>query len=71
MEATTTTRQLLTQEQVGSVLQLDAAKVEWLVNTDQIRPIRIAGEVRFDSRELDALIETYKQIATRKENRVQ
>jgi hypothetical protein len=68
---TTTTRRLLTQEEVGAVLQLDSSRVEWLVNTDQIRPIRIAGAIRFDSRELDALIETYKQIATRKENRVQ
>jgi uncharacterized protein (UPF0261 family) len=67
----TTTRRLLTKEEIGAVLQLGDSQVQWLISTEQVRPIRIAGEIRFDSRELDALIETYKQIANRKENRVQ
>jgi hypothetical protein len=54
-----------------ALLQLPAPKVEWLIATHQIRSLLLCGEERFDSRELDGLIETYKQIAERKEPNVQ
>ena len=52
------------------VLQLSATP-DRLVSSGRLNPIRIAGEVRFDSRELDALINTYQQIAKRKKSYVQ
>jgi hypothetical protein len=51
-----------------SSLQPGAA--HWLVSTGQLRTIRICGEVRFDSKEVGQLIETYNQIAKRKEENV-
>ncbi len=45
--------------ELPEVLQLTQDKVDWLVKTGQLRPVRIAGEVGFTSRELDALIATY------------
>jgi hypothetical protein len=53
------------------VLKLSQEQIDWLINTDQLHPIRIAGEIRFESRELDRLINTYLQIATRKASYVQ
>lgn len=64
-------RRLYQPMELPGVLQLDQEQVDWLVNTGQLNPIRIAGEVRFDSRELDALIDTYQQIAKRKKTYVQ
>ena len=60
-------RRLYESAEVPSVLSLSPEKIDWLVKTGQLNPIRIAGEIRFDSRELDSLIETYKQIAKRKQ----
>jgi hypothetical protein len=68
---TQTERRLYQIGQLPDVLQLSATQIDWLVNTGQLNPIRIAGEVRFDSRELDALINTYQQIAKRKKPYVQ
>jgi hypothetical protein len=64
-------RRLYEPMELPGVLQLNQEQVDWLVNTGQLNPIRIAGEVRFDSRELDALIDTYQQIAKRKKSYVQ
>ncbi len=63
-------RRLYTPAELPSVLQLSQGQIDWLINTDQLHPIRIAGEVRFDSRELDAVIGTYLQIAKRKKHNV-
>jgi hypothetical protein len=59
---------LYTGTELPALLRLTPEQVDRLVKTGQLRPIRICGEERFDSRELDALIETYKQIAKRKAN---
>lgn len=61
-----TPRRLLKQSDIVALLQLPEPKVQWLINTRQIRPLLLCGEERFDSRELDVLIETYKQIAERR-----
>ena len=64
-------RHLLRKDDLIDLLQLPEPKVQWLIDTEQIHPILLCGEERFDSRELDRLIETYNQIADRKEPRVQ
>lgn len=69
--STQSDRRLYTPAEIPTVLQLNQEQIDWLVKTGQLNPIRIASEVRFDSRELDALIETYKQISKRKKSHVQ
>jgi hypothetical protein len=64
-------RRLYLPEELPAVLQLNQEQVDLLVRTGQLRPIRICGELRFNARELDSLIQTYQQIADRKEPRVQ
>jgi hypothetical protein len=61
-----TTRRLLTKEEIGAMLNLDENQVQFLIGTDQVRPIRIAGEVRFDSLDINRLIEAYKTTASRR-----
>lgn len=60
-------RLLYLEAELPEALQLTPDQINKLVRTGQLRPIRIAGETRFHSHELNALIETYKQIARRKE----
>jgi len=64
--AHTSERRLYNGDELPGLLQLSKEQIDRLVTTGQLRPIRICGEVRFDSHELDALIEIYKQIAKRK-----
>lgn len=64
-------RRLYQATELPDVLQLSEAQIDWLIRTGQLNPIPIAGEVRFDLRELDALINTYSQIAKRKKTYVQ
>jgi hypothetical protein len=60
-------RRLLLRADLIALLQLPEPKVQWLINTHQIRALYLAGgEERFDSRDLDHLIDTYRQIAIRK-----
>jgi hypothetical protein len=68
--STQSDRRLYQLAELPEVLQLTQEQIDWLINTDQLHPIRIAGEVRFDSRELDAVIVTYLQIAKRKKHNV-
>ena len=63
-------RRLLQRSELIDILQLPDPKIQWLIDTHQIRALRLCGEERFDSREVDQLIETYRQIAGRKEHRV-
>ena len=51
-----------------TLLKLSLEKVEHLVRTGQLLAIRICGEYRIDSKEVDGLIETYSQIAKRKQH---
>jgi hypothetical protein len=67
---TQTERRLYQIEQLPDLLQLAPDKIDWLVKTGQLRTIRICGELRFDSKEVGQLIETYHQIAKRKEENV-
>lgn len=59
-------RCLLIRGEVLSRLHLTDEQVQGLINTRQIIPIRIAGEERFDSRDLDQFIESYKSTASRR-----
>ena len=60
-------RRLLQKTDLIAILQLPEPKVQWLIDTKQIRSILLCGEERFDSKELDRLIATYQQIAERKD----
>ena len=64
-------RRLFQKADLMALLQLPEPKVQWLIDTKQIRPLLLCGEERFDSKELDRLIATYQQIATRKDPSVQ
>jgi hypothetical protein len=64
-------RQLYQIRQLSDLLQLSTEQIDWLVTTGQLRTIRICGEIRFDSNEINQLIETYNQIAKRKKEYVQ
>jgi hypothetical protein len=59
-------RRLLLHGEIVSLLQLPEEKVQQLVDTQQLLPIRIAGEERFDSKDLHQLIEVYKATASRR-----
>lgn len=59
-------RRLLTREQVELSLALNEDQVRHLIKTQQITRIRIAGEERFDSNDIDGLIDAYKATAQRR-----
>jgi hypothetical protein len=61
-----TQRRLLIREEVLWLLHLSDEQLQLLINTRQITVIRIAGEERFDSRDLDQLISSYKATAARR-----
>ena len=63
-------RRLLQKSDLMTILQLPEPKVDWLIDTQQLRSILLCGEERFDSKELDRLIATYQQIAERKKPNV-
>jgi hypothetical protein len=58
-------RRLLTIEQVAMILNIAIEKVQQLIATRQLKPIRICGEERIDSMDVDSLISTYKRTAMR------
>lgn len=64
--AITPDRRLYVAGDLPALLQLTQEQIDHLVKTGQLRTIRICGEVRIDSHELEALIETYAQVAKRK-----
>lgn len=59
-------RRLFGSDELPDVLHLSQEQIDWLIRTGQLHPIPIAGEVRFDSREIDALVGTYGQLAKKK-----
>jgi hypothetical protein len=59
-------RRLLIRSEVVRLLHLSDEKVQQLINTRQITALRIAGEERFDSQDLDLLIDSYKATAARR-----
>jgi hypothetical protein len=58
-------RRLLEPQKVADLLCLSAEDVKQLVATGQITPILIRGQLRFDSLDIDGLIESYKRTAKR------
>jgi hypothetical protein len=58
-------RRLLTRDQVIEILGLNDDAVQQLIDTRQLTPIRICGEERVDSLDVDGLINTYKRTAKR------
>lgn len=60
-------RRLYTVDDLPHLLQLSQEQIDRLVRTGQLRSIRICGEIRYDSQEIDQLIQTYLQISKRKE----
>lgn len=58
-------RQLHSRDELMALLNLKEEQVQFLINTRQITRIRIAGEERFDSRDVDGLIDSYKATAER------
>jgi hypothetical protein len=61
-----TERHLLQREQVVSLLQIPDADVQWLVDTRQLTELLIHGHQRFDSRDIDLLIDAYRSTAQRR-----
>lgn len=57
---------LLTRQEAMWLLHLSDEQLQFLINTKQITVLRIAGEERFDSRDLETLIESYKTTASRR-----
>lgn len=47
-------------------LCLPDEKVQHLIDTRQLQSLRVAGEERFDSLDIDLLIDTYKTTASRR-----
>jgi hypothetical protein len=66
MKAWVRAKRLMTRSEVDRYLDLSCDQVQSLIATRQITVIRIKGEDRFDSRELDLLVETYKKTAQRR-----
>jgi hypothetical protein len=56
----------MTRSEVEQYLSLSCDEVQSLINTRQIIAIRIKGEDRFDSRDLDLLVDEYKKTAKRR-----
>jgi hypothetical protein len=59
-------RRLMLRGEIISLLQLPDHKIQELVDTSQIQPIRIVGEERFDSKDVYQLIDAYKATASRR-----
>jgi hypothetical protein len=59
-------RRLYAGIELSALLQLSEEQVSWLVNTRQLQPLNICGQMRFDSRDVEGLIQTYKVTASRR-----
>jgi hypothetical protein len=64
--ATTRQRRLYTGRDLQDLLQLAEAQIDQLVNTGQLKSIKICGEVRFDAHDIDTLILTYNAVSQTK-----
>lgn len=65
-EQSSRTRRLLLRDEVLWLLRLTDEQFQLLVNTRQITTIRICGVERFDSKDIDRLIDTYNNTASRR-----
>jgi len=59
-------RRLYAAADLPGLLQLTTEQIDWLVGTRQLQPLKICGESRFDSRQVDDLINTYLTTASRR-----
>ena len=59
-------RRLYQPEELPGLLQLTEEQIGRLMRTGQLCKIRICGEERIDSHEVDKMIESYKQVAQRR-----
>ncbi len=59
-------KRLMTRSEVEQYLSLSWDQVQSLISTGQIVAIRMKGEDRFDSRDLDLLVDEYKKTAQRR-----
>ncbi len=59
-------RRLLNRNQVLDVLNIPDADLQALVDTNQLIEIILRGHQLYDSRDIDALVDTYKQLARRR-----
>jgi hypothetical protein len=59
-------RRLYQPGELPALLQLTPEQVDHLIRTGQLCTIRICGEDRVDSREVDRLINIYRQVAERR-----
>jgi hypothetical protein len=53
-------RKLLLRDQVATLLQIPDEDVQWLIDTRQLLELRIRGHIRFDSKDLHQLLDSYK-----------
>jgi hypothetical protein len=60
-------RRLFQRDQVAALLQIPDEDLQWLIDTRQLLELRIRGHARFDSREINQLIESYLTIQGRHE----
>lgn len=58
-------RRLLKRDEVIEMLNVSAENLQQLIATRQLTPIRIAGNERFDSWDIDGLIDSYRRTAMR------
>jgi NADH:ubiquinone oxidoreductase subunit E len=61
---------LVSSELVMKMLSLTQEQVTWLSDTDQLQPIHICGQVRFDARDVHRLVESYKATQARRKGHV-
>ncbi len=61
-------QRLFAAAELPALLQLRPEQIDRLLQTGQLPTIRICGEVRVTSHQIDSLIATYSQIAKRKEH---
>jgi len=59
-------RRLYVDTDLPALLRLTQEQIDWLVNTRQLQPLQICGESRYDSRQIDDLINTYLQTASKR-----
>ena len=58
-------RYLMDFEQVAAVLKLGSDDVRWLIATGQLKEVKLCGQVRYDSRDVFHLVDTYKKVQGR------
>lgn len=64
--STGTDRRLLDREQVVDLLHIPDADLQVLIDTNQVLEIVIRSHKRYDSADVFALVDTYRQLAQRR-----